>query len=201
MTNSMIGVEAPIRTWLSNVCPMPWTLSLPGGIRGPITSAAIGLRAMLRPSQIQSTRFPCDVLLRLVSATAISLDDVQEPVHVADRLHRPAEPELEAGRAGDEALPAVLALLAGPEGERDRPVRHRLRVARREAALVLRVVGHALERDDHAELRDREGVRGVVRLDLLEGLAVERGRADDSLGAREERIPQPAVAVELVDGD
>ena len=46
---------------------------------------------------------------------------------------------MKPGRAGDEALPAVVALLPGAERERDRAVRLRHR-ARREVARVLRVV-------------------------------------------------------------
>ena len=51
------------------------------------------------------------------------LDHVHEAVHVPDRLHRAAEAVDEAGRTGHEALPAIVALLPGPERERDRAVR------------------------------------------------------------------------------
>src|SRR6185437_14697089 len=59
-----------------------------------------------------------------------ALDDIEVAVHVAEGLHRAAEAEVGAGRARHEALPAVAALLARPEREFDRPVRHRRRVAR-----------------------------------------------------------------------
>ena len=83
-------------------------------------------------------------------------DDIQEPIHVAERLHRPAEAVEEAGGAGYEALPAVAALGAGAEAEFDRAVGGAF--ARREFALVLGFFRHAGQRDEHAELGDHEGV-------------------------------------------
>ena len=82
------------------------------------------------------------------------LRDVQEAVHVADRLHRPAEAVDPAGRAGHEALPAVVARRRRVERELDRAVRVRHR-ARRVVALVLRVVGDARDRRGSARAAAR----------------------------------------------
>jgi hypothetical protein len=76
-------------------------------------------------------------------------------------------------------------------------VRHR---TRREAALILRVVGDARDREDEPELRDGERVRRLVRVHRLRGLAVDEDPVPDhALRAAEVGIPQPARPVEVVD--
>src|SRR4249919_2167841 len=82
---------------------------------------------------------------------------LQEPVHVADRLHRPAEAKEEAGSAWHEALPAVASRLAGPDHEGDRL----MRLAQRAGTfftLVGGFFGHSIEGHDQAHLRYRERV-------------------------------------------
>src|SRR5437879_3651317 len=109
------GVITTSSTVLSNTCDSPTFVSLPGGMFGPSTKIMIGSRTIVPITVSTAIRRACD-----------ALDHIHEPVHVADRLHRTAEAVDEAGRAGHEALPAVVALLAGVERERDRLVRHRL---------------------------------------------------------------------------
>src|SRR5437660_1595990 len=103
------GVISAVRTVLSVTCPAAWLELLPGGRCGP------------------STKMTSTVAIRLVTIvrTAIRrvwfgswfgrLDDIQEAVHVADRLHRPGGAVDESGRAGHEALPADPARPAGAE--------------------------------------------------------------------------------------
>ena len=72
--------------------------------------------------------------------------------------------------------------------------------ARRKAALLRRVVVDALDRHDHAQLRNRERVRRVVGIDHRQRLAIElEGAADEAACLGEERIAQAALPVEVVD--
>ena len=62
--------------------------------------------------------------------------------------------------------------------------------------------GTPQQRDDQAHLRDREGVRRCFGVDRAHQLAVDPHRvADRAVDLGEERVAEPAVAVELVDGD
>src|SRR5207244_7615309 len=123
---------------------------------------------------------------------------VEEAVHVADRLHRSAPAADPAGRAGDKALPAVVARRRRVEGELDRLVRG-LERARRIAALVLRVVGDAEEGDVDPELRHGEDVGGQARVDVVDGLAVDEGTGAVRPGeAAEEGAARPTRAVDVV---
>src|SRR5207237_5322753 len=115
--------------------------------------------------------------------------DVEEPVHVAEALHRTAEAKDESGGAGHEALPAEGATLPGPEGESDCVVRLRKR-AGRDAALVLRLVGDAFERHADVKLRDRESVRREVGIEDGDRLDVHFRRAD----AAERSVPDRVAA-------
>src|SRR5581483_9696298 len=204
MTASATGVEMPSSTVLSVTWPAAWTVPFPGGTMGPTRSTMSGVAITLATSQITTTRrkwlgsviaspCPCHG-----SARSYDLD---EAVHVADRLHRSAKTIDEAGRARDVALPAVEALARGAEGERDRVVV----LAQRTGCVVTRVlgvVGDAHQRHRHTHLRYLEDVRGGVRRDRLCGLAVQRELvAEDAACLGEERVAQPRLPVELVDGD
>src|SRR5579884_401216 len=144
--NTVNGVMTASSTVLSNTCDRPTSVPLPGGMFGPSTNSISG-RTMIVPTIVSSA----------TRQARLRSDHIDEAVHVADGLHRAAEAVVEAGRAGHEALPAVVARLARAEGELHRVVRHR-QVARRHAAGVLRVVRDPRQRDDQPELRDREGV-------------------------------------------
>src|SRR5689334_1073296 len=158
----------------------------PGGMCGATTkptsrSATIASTTQMTPARIRWER------------SSTGSDDLEEAVHPADRLHRPAEPVDPAGGAGHEALPAVKARLAGLELEDDRVVRLR-HGAGRDRTLVGSVVGHALERDAHSHVGDREGMGGVVGVEDVERLPVHRHRAaDDPARLAQERVAQPAV--------
>src|SRR5690348_17131506 len=154
------GVITTSSTVLSNTCAFASSVPLPGGMFGPSTQMTSGRTTSVPTIVSSATRPPC-VDSRPGGRGS---DDIHESVHVADRLHRAAEPVDEAGGAGNEALPAVVALLAGTEREGDGRVGVR-RAARRVVALVLRVVRDAHERHDHVERRNRECVRRVVRVD------------------------------------
>src|SRR5579864_5414394 len=121
-----MGVVIPISQVLSKTCSDPCTLAFPGGSEGPRRSTTRGVTTRLRAIHAAMTRRP-------------SLLNIDEPVHVADRLHGAAEAVDPSGGAGHEALPPEVAGLAGVERELDRAMRHRQR-ARCVAALVLRIV-------------------------------------------------------------
>ena len=101
---------------------------------------------------------------------------------------------------GTKHCQRIVALLARPERERHRAVRHRQR-ARRVAALVLRVVSDRRDRNEHAERGHGERVRRLVRRHDDERLAVDELRADEARRPAEERVTQSARAVEVVDRD
>src|SRR5579884_747663 len=151
--NTVNGVITTRRTVLSVTWLEATVVPFPGGMFGPSTKTTSGRTIAVPITVSAAMRAPCP-----------RLDHIDVPIHVADRLHRAAEPVDEAGGARDEALPAVVARLAGAEGERDRLVRVR-QGARRLVALVGRVVADAHDRHDHAERRDRERVGGVVGID------------------------------------
>src|SRR5262249_38217887 len=142
-TKSTTTAATVTRTVLSSTCCEDWSVELPGGIAGPTKIATSG--ATISEATIQTIRnfLPWPSLGGGPLAGSV---DIQEPVHVADRLHRAAEAEDVAGRARDEALPAVVAGIAGAEAERDRAVRER-EPAGGVVALVLRVVGDGGDRD------------------------------------------------------
>src|SRR5579884_4406052 len=168
----MTGVTTDTIQVLSNTCSVPWTLPLPGGIRRPTKIATSGVATALSTSHATTTRRPWFVESvgrrgAAAGSAATLRPHVEKAVHVADRLHRAAEAVDPARRAGDKALPAEVTALGGRvERERDRPVRVRQR-ARREAALILGVVGHAGSRGDDPERRHGERVRCVVRVDVV----------------------------------
>src|SRR5665213_2782099 len=96
---------------------------------------------------------------------------------------------------------ASMLPLAGAEGEADRLVVLAERAGRLGAG-VLGVIGDTGNRHADAQLRDREHVRGVVRVDRHGRLAVELElRADDALRLGDERVAQARRAVEVVDRD
>src|SRR3984957_6291873 len=204
----------PIRTVLSVTCPEACSEPLPGGMIGPTKRTTRGVAISEETIQIRPKRRawlgsggagPGSAAIASspppVSSPTPPLHHVQEPVHVAERLHRPALPEDPSRRAGHEALPAVAALLSGPESEGDRAVRLRCR-AGREFALVLGFFGHARQRDEQSQLGHGECVGGFFGVDAARWLAVDRDRTcGRALDLGEEGIAQPRVAVELVDGD
>ena len=162
----MIGVRIATIQVLSETCCALCVLAFPGGKAGPTKSATSGVAIALSTIQATITRFAWFVRREGRCATVdIGLDDVQEAVHVADRLHRPAEAIEPARGARHEALPAVVALRARVERELDRPVRARQR-ARRVLARVLRVVG--------------TGAIGTTRPYAATANVCEPGRAADS---------------------
>ena len=77
----------------------------PGGSPGAATRTTIGVATTLSASQ----RIMMRRKWRGSDIRGPSSDHVEEAVHVADRLHRSREPVDEAGRAGNEALPADTA--------------------------------------------------------------------------------------------
>src|SRR5439155_10473115 len=98
---------------------------------------------------------------------------------------------------GDEALPPERARITGLEAEDDRRVRLGER-ARRDRALVRRVVPDALERNADAQVGDGKGVRREVGVEVPERLAVDRHRvADDAARLSPEGVPQPRGGVVL----
>src|SRR5579864_7495924 len=105
----MTGVTMAVIHVLASTCSLACALPLPGGRCGPSTNATIGVAMTLRTIHEVTTLRP-------------GLDHIEEPVHVANRLHRAAEAVDPAGGARDEALPAIVAGLARVEGESDRPV-------------------------------------------------------------------------------
>src|SRR6266536_1300899 len=100
--NTANGAITTRRTVLSKTCPFAASVRLPGGMFGPSTQITSGRTIAVPITVSAATRRPCD-----------QLDHIDEAVHVADRLHRPAEAVEEAGRARHEALPPVMALLPG----------------------------------------------------------------------------------------
>src|SRR5437867_355529 len=101
MIRQMIGVMIAVRTVLSVTCPAAWGEPFPGGRCGPrtkITSkVAIKLVTIVRRA------------IRRRWFASPDSDDIQEAVHVADRLHRSGEPVDEPRGAGYEALPTQTA--------------------------------------------------------------------------------------------
>src|SRR5579875_2292157 len=180
------GTESASSTMLSVTWPEAWTEPLPGGNPGPSTKMTIGVRISVATSQRMATRRKWGVL----SVFCIS-DDLHVPVHVADGLHRAAEVKDGAGAAGHEALPAVEPLGSGLEREGHRHVRLAHRAGRVRAG-VLGVVRNAGERHRDVKLRYREDVRGVIGVDRLHGLAVQRERPPDRAARlRDERVAKP----------
>src|SRR6185437_10199876 len=194
-TAAATGTDSAISTVLSVTWPDASTDPLPGGRPGPRTNTTSAVPITLTTSHHRTMRRKW-----LGSLTSDKPSDhLDEAVHVADGLHGTAEAVDETGGARHEALPAVQALDAGSERERDRLV-VRAERAGRVVARILRVVGNAVERHRHAHLGDREDVGSRVRVDRLGGLAVQQERApDDSLSLADERITEPGLAVELVD--
>src|SRR5579862_1724433 len=155
-TPSATGVAAASSTVLSVTCPDASTLPFPGGSPGPIRKITIGVMitvaishstTMLRQWRVSST----------FNASPARSYDLQVTVHVADRLHRAAEPTDVAGRARHEALPAVEALVGRAERKSGLGVVVR-EAARRVATRVLGGCGYPVERDRQADLWDREHV-------------------------------------------
>src|SRR5579871_3993356 len=97
-----IRTETSVSTSLSKRCPVASLLPVPGGRYGVRKTATSVIATALVASQITMIRpsGPSRVTNRRSR-------DVQEPVHVAERLHRASEPVEEPGGAGDEALPAI----------------------------------------------------------------------------------------------
>src|ERR1035438_8698752 len=173
-------------TVLSVTFPEACSLPLPGGRIGPSTRITSGVAISDATTQMVVKR------RAWFGSSAVSLDDIDEPIHVAERLHRPPEAVDVAGSAGDEALPAVAPLLACAEAEGDRAVGSTF--TRREFALVLGFFSDTRQRDEHAELGHHERVRGFFGVDRVGRLAVDRlGSADRALDLREERVAQAAV--------
>src|SRR5438477_3979398 len=112
-----------IRVWSDAVFE-----KLPGGMCGATRKPTIRSATIARTIQMTPARMRC-------ARSSIGSDDLEEAVHPADRLHRPAEPVEPARRARHEALPAMQAGLPGLELEDDRVVRLRERT-RRHRALV-----------------------------------------------------------------
>ena len=136
---------------------------------------------------------PCPPL-----AAAAPLDHVQEAVHVADRLHRPAEAVHEAGGARDEALPAIVAGLARTEGERDRAVRRRQRARARSRT------GSSRRRRPARSERGRPSAGTANVCDGWSGGRTATGLPSTSPlptspAVGQERVAQAARAVEVVD--
>src|SRR5438105_452171 len=119
-TASATGVEMPNSTVLSTTWPEASTEPLPGGIPGASTNTTTGVRITLETSHHRATRRKW--LTSFMRRGTLSSHDLDEAVHVADRLHRPAEALDVAGGARHEALPAVQALPRGLETELDRVV-------------------------------------------------------------------------------
>src|SRR5271166_3577264 len=174
-TSSSTGVAIAKSTVLSVTWPEACSLPLPGGTIGPRSSTTSGVAMTLASSQIVAKRRAWLGSPPALPGAAAGSDDIDEPAHVAERLHRAAVSEVEARGAGHEALPAVAALLGSAEAEGDRAV-----VAREFAgcffAGVLGFFGDPGEGYEDAELRHRERVRGFFGVDRLHGLAVDRGR-------------------------
>src|ERR1700739_3174222 len=119
----MTGVTIAVIHALSTTCSAAWALPLPGARCGPRTTATSGVAIALSTIQAATTLRP-------------GLENIEESVHVADRLHRAAEAVDPAGCARHEALPPVMAGLPRVEGELDRSVIERQR-ARRVPARML----------------------------------------------------------------
>src|SRR5579872_283265 len=138
----MTGVTIAVIQVFASTCSLACALPLPGGRCGPSTSATMGVAMTLRTIHAVMTLRP-------------GLDHIEEPVHVADRLHRAAEAVDPAGGARDEALPAIVAGFARMKCEGDRLVIEGER-ARRVAARMLGAVRDAREWHDEPERRHRE---------------------------------------------
>src|SRR6266542_1542082 len=163
----------PNSTVLSTTWPEASLLALPGGRPGTASRTTSGVATTLTAIQMIISRRKWEGSCIVPRAS----DHVEEAVHVADRLHRSREPIDEPGRAGHEALPAEAPWIAGANREGHRLV-GLLERARHLGALVLRVVGHAEQRHGDPELRHREGVRGVGRIDDVRGPRWRGGSAD-----------------------
>ena len=106
---STIGAQTAVSTMLALVWSDASEVMSPGGRCGPSTQMTSGTATTLATSQIASSGRPWRAIASRLR-TRPSSYDVQQPVHVAEALHRPAEAEDESGGAGHEALPAVGAL-------------------------------------------------------------------------------------------
>src|SRR5579872_6197911 len=111
-----IGVESPSRIVVSSIWWPAWTVWSPGGMLGASSRTTSSVAGMASATAIQRTRRKCS---RPVTQRPRLSYDLDESVHVADRLHRPAEALDEAGGARDVALPAVQARAGGREAELD----------------------------------------------------------------------------------
>src|SRR5450631_2463936 len=176
-TRSRTGVAIASSTVLSVTLPEACSEPSPGGMIGPTRKITRGVAISEATIQIVVKRRAWFGSLGSSPGEIDGLDDIQEAVHVAERLHRAAEAVQEACGARDEALPAVAALLAGVEAEFDRAVGGSF--AGREFALVLGFFRDARQRHEHPELRHDERVRGFFGVDRVDRLAVYRhGSAD-----------------------
>src|ERR1700756_1899997 len=113
-----MGVASASVTVKSVTCPAAASLALPGGSTGPTKIATSGVAISEATIQIVRKRRRWSGWAGSGSPPAgggaslgVALDDIDVAVHVAQRLHRAAEAEVSAGRARDEALPAVAPLL------------------------------------------------------------------------------------------
>src|ERR1700748_3829047 len=106
------GVEIPSRTVLSTTWPEASTDPLPGGMIGARRRTTRSVATTLVPSHHSTSRRQW--LTSLIPTASHHLD---EAVHVADRLHRPAPARDVARGARHEALPAVQPRLARVERE------------------------------------------------------------------------------------
>src|ERR1017187_2808888 len=139
-TSSSTGVAIASSTVLSvtfpEACSEPW----PGGMIGPTRKITSGVAISEATTQIVVKRRPWLGSPGTSPEEIDGLDDIQEPVHVAQRLHRTAEAVEKAGGAGDEALPVVAAFRPRSDAEFDRAVGGSF--AGREFALVLGFFRH-----------------------------------------------------------
>src|SRR5580693_4444883 len=116
----------------------PMASSLPlGASSGPTKMITSGIAMTVATSHSTRKRRQWFGSSRATPGAAAGSDDIDEAVHVAERLHRAAVAIEEAGAAGHEALPAVAPLLARAEAEGDREMFARRRFARTGFAEVL----------------------------------------------------------------
>src|SRR5579872_1066101 len=191
-----IGVESPSRIVVSSIWWPAWTVWSPGGMLGASSRTTSSVAGTASAIEIHRTRRKCSRPVTLLPRFSYDLD---EPVHVADGLHRPAEALDEPGSAWHVALPAVETRAGRGEAELDRlvVVAHR---AGRVGARVLGAAGDAIEGHREVERLDREHVRGRGRVDRAGGLAIQQKLpAGDAGGLTEELVAQTGLGVELVD--
>src|ERR1700726_926310 len=108
-TSSRTGVAIASSTVLSVTCPDPCSLPLSGGRIGPSRRMTSGIAITVATTQMVVKRRAWLGSETIPPGAADGSDDIDEPVHVAEGLHRAAVAGDEASAAGDEALPAVAA--------------------------------------------------------------------------------------------